>query len=303
MEPFCSPCTSMSSPVRAVLTLLQAGRERRDQNRLGGTNGTGPQQPPELTLCPSCGAVDAGYRDVAPGAIWGDLMPPDHARPWTRRMTAATECGRAMTHIHSRSRRSARTTGPVGRRLRCVQTWQFCAADRGDLAILKAAPSRHYACFDAAGIVLPVTSVSAPAEPGRPLYGRAWLTLSPTKPAKVSAQPLTSLHLGSPEQAQSGQRRRAKQRHHEPVARTLPESWPVLSPSSAVTGGSAGRADKTRRLTRLPEPAQRTTQPALATHARQPRQGQYSAYLPPGQCASRTRNHSPDPDVRPLPRL
>jgi cell wall-associated NlpC family hydrolase len=74
MEPFCSPCTSMTSPVRAVLTRPQAGQERRDQNRLGGTNGTRPQQPPELTLCPGCGAVDAGCRDVPASSVRpGDL--------------------------------------------------------------------------------------------------------------------------------------------------------------------------------------------------------------------------------------
>jgi hypothetical protein len=35
-----------------MLTRPYAGRERRGQNRLGGTNGTGSQEPPELTLVP-----------------------------------------------------------------------------------------------------------------------------------------------------------------------------------------------------------------------------------------------------------
>ncbi len=52
-----------------MLTRPQAGRERRGQNRLGGTNGTQPQQPPELTLCPGSGAMDDGCRDAAPGRL------------------------------------------------------------------------------------------------------------------------------------------------------------------------------------------------------------------------------------------
>ena len=55
-----------------------AGRERRGRNRPGGTNGTRSQQPPELTLCLGCGAVDVVCRGGA--AVRVTVMPPDHAR-------------------------------------------------------------------------------------------------------------------------------------------------------------------------------------------------------------------------------
>ena len=61
-----------------MLTRPQAGRQRRGQNRLGGTNGTRPHQPPELTLCPGCGEASEAcaerallprLREAAPGAV------------------------------------------------------------------------------------------------------------------------------------------------------------------------------------------------------------------------------------------
>ncbi len=81
-------------------TRPRAGRKRRGRNRPGGTNGTRSQQPPELTLCLGCGAVDAGGRGGArPSGVI--VMPPDHARSGTGRMTPATECGGARAHTHA----------------------------------------------------------------------------------------------------------------------------------------------------------------------------------------------------------
>jgi hypothetical protein len=47
-----------------------------------------------------CGAVDVGCRGGArPSGV--TVMPPDHARAGTGRMTPATECGGARAHTHA----------------------------------------------------------------------------------------------------------------------------------------------------------------------------------------------------------